>query len=261
MARLIVMPWLHQTPPAQCGNSLADSGTPFTSMVNVAFGGTANSSFRDRGRKSRLPGRLTKMAAQSGTARSNSGLPAWISYRPRLGNHTDDQTLRRDQRLDVPARDPAAWLFQGSNDNTNWTTLDSQSGQSFALRQQVNYYNISNTTAYRYYRLYIEARRRAKTIRRLANYRSMPTSGHLIPNGTYRVSNRNSQKETCRLGRRDQQMAPGLYNGVTTEAVSRNGRSPTWVRGQYQAIGVGSGRALDVPSKSKSQGTQLDIRS
>ncbi|HEY8932960.1 MAG TPA: hypothetical protein VIM44_06595, partial [Rariglobus sp.] len=47
--------------------------------------------------------------------------------------------------------------FLGSQDGTKWTTLDSRSNQSFALRMGMNSYNISNTTAYRYYRLDISA--------------------------------------------------------------------------------------------------------
>lgn len=58
---------------------------------------------------------------------------------------------------DVPGRDPAACQFQGSNDGSTWTTLDTESSQSFPYRYQTNYYDISNTTPYRYYRLYITA--------------------------------------------------------------------------------------------------------
>ncbi len=58
---------------------------------------------------------------------------------------------------DMPTRDPNSWTFEGSNDGSNWTTLDTQSGQSFASRFQTNTYNISNSTAYRIYRLNITA--------------------------------------------------------------------------------------------------------
>ena len=58
---------------------------------------------------------------------------------------------------DVPQRDPAGWQFQGSNDGTNWNTLDTQSGQVFPSRTQSRSYSIPNTTTYSYYRLYFTA--------------------------------------------------------------------------------------------------------
>ena len=70
------------------------------------------------------------------------------------------QTIKRyavTSANDVPARDPKDWQFQGSNDGSTWTTLNTQSDQSFATRLQANTYNIANTTAYRYYQLDVTA--------------------------------------------------------------------------------------------------------
>lgn len=47
---------------------------------------------------------------------------------------------------------PAAWTFDGSNDGTTWTNLDSQSGQVFASGETKIYYAVT-TTPYLYYRL------------------------------------------------------------------------------------------------------------
>jgi hypothetical protein len=49
---------------------------------------------------------------------------------------------------------PKDWLFQGSNDDSAWTTIDSQAGQSFTAGQKKTYNSFSNSTAYRYYRWY-----------------------------------------------------------------------------------------------------------
>ena len=54
---------------------------------------------------------------------------------------------------DNTSRDPASWTLQGSNNGTNWTTLDTRSGITFSERLQEQFYDISNTTAYSYYRL------------------------------------------------------------------------------------------------------------
>jgi Domain of unknown function (DUF5010)/Carbohydrate binding module (family 35)/NedA-like, galactose-binding domain len=57
----------------------------------------------------------------------------------------------------VQQRDPKDWQFQGSNDGTNWTTLDTRTAQVFTDRKQTNTYTFVNTTAYRYYRLNVIA--------------------------------------------------------------------------------------------------------
>ncbi len=47
--------------------------------------------------------------------------------------------------------------MQGSNDGTNFVNIDSQSDRDFASRFQTNSYNVSNTQAYKYYRLNVTA--------------------------------------------------------------------------------------------------------
>lgn len=54
---------------------------------------------------------------------------------------------------DVPERDPQNWTFSASNDNVNWTTLDSQSlSQPFERRQMSKTFSFPNDKAYIYYR-------------------------------------------------------------------------------------------------------------
>ena len=45
------------------------------------------------------------------------------------------------------------WQFQGSNDGSAWTTLGTQSNQTFAQRYQMKTYTVASPAAYRYYRL------------------------------------------------------------------------------------------------------------
>ena len=58
---------------------------------------------------------------------------------------------------DVQARDPKDWQFQGSDDGSSWTNLDTRTAESFAVRGQANSYTFSNTTWYRHYRLNVTA--------------------------------------------------------------------------------------------------------
>ena len=55
----------------------------------------------------------------------------------------------------VNGRAPADWTFQGSNDNTNWTTLDSHANETNWVKGTSREFYFSNGTPYRYYRLYV----------------------------------------------------------------------------------------------------------
>lgn len=48
---------------------------------------------------------------------------------------------------------PSSWTFEGSINDVDWTTLDTVSGETWSTDFQFKDYEISNTTAYRYYRL------------------------------------------------------------------------------------------------------------
>ena len=52
---------------------------------------------------------------------------------------------------------PTSWKFQGSNDDTNWTDIDTQTGQTFTSGEKRTYNSFSNSTAYRYYRWLLNA--------------------------------------------------------------------------------------------------------
>jgi hypothetical protein len=56
---------------------------------------------------------------------------------------------------DVPGRDPQNWQFQGSQNGTTWTTLDTRTNETFASRFLTKQYPVTNTTAFAYYRLNI----------------------------------------------------------------------------------------------------------
>ncbi len=68
-----------------------------------------------------------------------------------------------------PERDPRDWQFQGSNDGTNWTTLDTQSGQTFPFRFYEVEYTLPRPAAYRYFRLHVTQNNGAETILHIAD--------------------------------------------------------------------------------------------
>ena len=65
--------------------------------------------------------------------------------------------MRSRSASGLVARDPKDWQFQGSNDGSTWTTLDTQSNQAFAQRFELKTYAIANPGFYRYYRLNVTA--------------------------------------------------------------------------------------------------------
>lgn len=52
---------------------------------------------------------------------------------------------------------PRTWTFEGSNDGTNFTVLDTQTNVAAWTGSEVRSYVVANTTAYRYYRLNVSA--------------------------------------------------------------------------------------------------------
>src|SRR5690606_32284940 len=54
-------------------------------------------------------------------------------------------------------RDPKSWEFQGSNDESNWTTLDTRNEQEFNYRNEFRVFELDNTETFTYYRLTVMA--------------------------------------------------------------------------------------------------------
>ena len=81
----------------------------------------------------------------------------WIQYQ--FGNNASHaiSSYTITSANDFQARDPKNWTLIGSNDGTNWTTIDTRSNQSFANRFMTKTYTVSSTSAYKYYRLNVTA--------------------------------------------------------------------------------------------------------
>ena len=56
---------------------------------------------------------------------------------------------------DAPERDPRDWTLQGSTDGSTWTTVDTQTGQTFAERFQTKTYTVADPGSFGIYRLTI----------------------------------------------------------------------------------------------------------
>ena len=79
----------------------------------------------------------------------------WAAYQ--LSSPVAVQRYQLASANDAVGRDPQDWQFQGSNDGKNWTTLDTQSGETFPARFYEMEYALPKPAAYRYYRLNVTA--------------------------------------------------------------------------------------------------------
>lgn len=80
--------------------------------------------------------------------------PAAIQWLADLSAPTVVTTYRLTSANDVPLRDPAAWVLEGSTDGSAWTQLDRrQLAEPFEARFLTKEFSFANTTAYSSYRL------------------------------------------------------------------------------------------------------------
>ena len=143
-------------------NSAEDSATPVRPMVNLATSGTATDSANN-------PANATRAFDQnSATQWFYTGVTGWLRY-----DFGHAQTVQRYTVVssgDKIPRDPKDWQFQGSDDGVSWTTLDTQSNQTFARRLELKAYTVDSSVAYRYYRLNITANNGDTTFTDLAEF-------------------------------------------------------------------------------------------
>lgn len=81
----------------------------------------------------------------------------WVRYDFGSGNSKVIKSYKITAYTGVLTRHPKSWTFQGSNDGSTWTTLDTQTNVATWSASEARMYAISNTTAYRYYRLNVTA--------------------------------------------------------------------------------------------------------
>ncbi len=85
---------------------------------------------------------------------SSSGMPQWISYSFSQPTYAHSYYILPEAGS-CADRAPMKFFLQGSNDNVNWTDLDSQSNITISIwNGSGKTFNISNPGSYRTYRLY-----------------------------------------------------------------------------------------------------------
>ncbi|HEY8993718.1 MAG TPA: RICIN domain-containing protein [Lacunisphaera sp.] len=223
-------------------------------MVNLTFSGTATASDNQN---SSTEGPAKAFDSNPGTKWFGFNSPTgWIQYDFGAGNA---QVVKRYtiNCADLDTRDPKSWNFRASQDGVSWTWLASASNQTFDYRMQQKVYDISNTTAYRFYRLEITVNNGATGVA-ISELGLWGDSGQTIPDGRYRIVSRKSNKVL------------DLVNGGTadgTDAVQwgwDGGNDQKWDlaylgNGQYKLTGLASGKLLEVTNASTADGAIVQI--
>jgi hypothetical protein len=133
-------------------DSAEDTATPRAPRWNVTFGGTATATVATEG----AGNAFDSNSATLWFAARSRGVAA-IQYNFGSGSAPEIKGYTITSPNNKPERDPKDWQFQASNEGTNWTTLDTQSGQTFPLRCYEMEYALPKPAAYRYFRLNVTA--------------------------------------------------------------------------------------------------------
>ena len=234
------------------GDSPEFSAALPTPMANLAFNGTATASINTG---SQVGGSDDAFNGDPGSKWFGYSSPTgWLQYDFGSGNA---QVVKRYtiNCADVDTRDPKSWNLLGSQDGTNWTTLDSQSNQSFVIRMGMNTYDIANTTAYRYYRIDITANNGATGVA-IGDLGLWGDAGRTLPDGTYVLVSRNSNKVMDVTSNTDG--SPVVQRSFTGDD-SQQWNIEWQGNGQYRATNIASTKVLDNGGTS-STGANLVIQ-
>ena len=87
--------------------------------------------------------------AQSGTG------DCWVKYQFETAKTIAKYTMTA--RPSNPQYSPKNWTFQGSNNDSDWTTLDTATDETGWTASEKREFTFSNSTSYTYYRIYITA--------------------------------------------------------------------------------------------------------
>lgn len=117
----------------------------------IGLGGTVTAQFAGNGAAEAVEKVVDKNTASKYLTFNQA--PLWIMWQCNTPQAAAQYALTSGG--DAPERDPNNWTFEGSNNGTDWTILDTRTGELFSGRGMTKTYTFSNSTNYTYYRLNI----------------------------------------------------------------------------------------------------------
>ncbi|MPY31435.1 glycoside hydrolase family 92 protein [Streptomyces adustus] len=179
-----------------------DPAPDWLSTVDTAADGSDRASGVDGGYSTGIPGNATDHVTDLRASGENTGAgevkenlvdgepgTKWLTFEPTgwvefdLDKPLTLATYALTSANDYAERDPRDWTLKGSTDGTQWTTLDTRSGESFAERFQTKSYDLAEPAAgYRHFRLEVTRNNGASGILQLADVQfSTGGSGGPVP--------------------------------------------------------------------------------
>lgn len=134
---------------------------PAMTNYSVPSGTAAASTEFDTNWRAWQPFSRTNVRTGGSWFTASGTVTGWISYDFGSGssNVINYYSIRGVPLSGADVNDPGAapktWTFEGSNNNTTWTTLDTQTNAPAWAAGEERIYKTSNTTVYRYYRVNI----------------------------------------------------------------------------------------------------------
>ncbi|WP_285644798.1 GH92 family glycosyl hydrolase [Lentzea sp. NBRC 102530] len=92
----------------------------------------------------------------------------WVTYQFASAQNIKKYAL--SSANDSPERDPKNWTVQGSNNGTDWTVLDTRTGETFSERLQTKTYDVATPGSYTWYKLDITLNNGSTNIVQLAEW-------------------------------------------------------------------------------------------
>ncbi|MFI9154104.1 GH92 family glycosyl hydrolase [Streptomyces sp. NPDC053367] len=165
-----------------------DPAPDWLNTVDTTPDGTKRASGVDGGYSSGIPGNVTDHVTDVRASGENTGggevkenlvdgepSTKWLVFQPsgwarfELDKPVKPVTYALTSANDHAERDPRDWTLRGSADGTDWKTLDTRTGETFAERFQTKTYGLAEPAEYRYFRLDITRNNGALTITQLAD--------------------------------------------------------------------------------------------
>lgn len=130
-------------------------GTPQSGILDPVditnFGGSGSAQYNDMSDASAI---IDNSFETYYTTAHTSGWMQYKTEKPYIYNVTGYSLIAAP---DLSENNPKSWVFKGSNDNINWTDLDSQTNQTLPASPALLKFEFTNKEDYRYYRLDIAA--------------------------------------------------------------------------------------------------------
>lgn len=168
---------------------------------------------------------------------ASTTLPAWLQLQPTAPTVVTSYgtTVRIGPSVNQAPKD---WTLEGSNDGTNWTVLDTRTGET-PVAGESRVYSFTNTVTYAYYRINITAAN-GSTLTSLADFSLNPVAGYGTTNNPLAAST--TAAEVWAVIKADSTSPLGLWSWGQESGAGDETFYPYTDGKIYESFGVSTGK-------------------